>query len=215
MPSETPSSRSGGTVSEETGGQIRRAELGEDVQVDPGAVVGYVHDPDASPASVGNDSTIRSGTIIYADVDLGTEFVTGHDTLVREETTVGDSVALGTKTVVDGHVTVGSDVSVQTGVYVPPETTVGDRVFLGPHAVLTNDQYPLRQEGDLEGPTIQDDASIGANATVLPGVTIGEGAFVAAGAVVTDDVPPQHLAVGAPADCGPLPEQLQGGNKLE
>jgi acetyltransferase-like isoleucine patch superfamily enzyme len=46
----------------------------------------------------------------------------------------------------------------------------------------------------------------------MPGVTVGERAFVAANAVVTEDVPPETLAVGAPAVHEPLPERLAGGN---
>jgi acetyltransferase-like isoleucine patch superfamily enzyme len=192
---------------------MTRAELGANVSVDPGATVGYEYDDDAAPAIVGADSTIRSGTTVYCDVDLGSGFTSGHDALVREHTTTGENVVLGTKSVLDGRITVGSDVSIQTGVYVPPETIVGDRVFLGPNAVLTNDPYPLRRDVDLKGAVLGDDASIGANATVLPGVSVGEGAFVAAGAVVTRDVPPERLAVGVPAEHRPLPERLTGGNR--
>jgi acetyltransferase-like isoleucine patch superfamily enzyme len=167
---------------------------------------------DGSPPEIGPDATIRSGSIIYADVEIGAEFVTGHRVLVREGTTIGDRVLLGTHTVVDGASTIGSDVSAQTGVYVPRETTVGDRVFLGPHAVLTNDPYPLRRETPLRGPTLENDVSVGANATVLPAVTVGTGSFVAAGAVVTENVPPRTLAVGVPARHEPLPDGLEGEN---
>lgn len=187
-------------------------ELGANVDIDPGATVGYEYDAEAGPAVVGPDSTIRSGTTVYCDVDIGAGFTTGHDAVVREHTIVGENVTLGTKSVLDGRLAVGSAVSIQTGVYVPPETQVGDRVFLGPNAVLTNDPFPLRTDVDLEGPILRDDVSVGANATVLPGVTVGEGAFVAAGAVVTRDVPPDTLAVGVPADHRPLPAELTGGN---
>jgi acetyltransferase-like isoleucine patch superfamily enzyme len=189
-----------------------RAEIGDQSEVDPGAIVGYVHDPTAGPAIVGPGSTIRSGTIVYCDVELGGGFTTGHDTLVREGTKVGSDVLLGTKSILDGRVRVGSKASIQSGVYVPPETEIGERVFLGPSAVLTNDPYPLRQEVELAGPVLGDDVSIGGNATVLPDVTVGEGAFVAAGAVVTRDVPPGTLAVGVPATHRPLPQKLRGGN---
>ncbi|WP_284011204.1 acyltransferase [Haloarcula pelagica] len=188
--------------------------LGENVEIDPGATVGYEHRADPEPARIGDDSTIRSGTIVYADTEIGRGFTTGHDALVREDTTVGEDVVLGTKAVLDGDVSVGSAVSIQTGVYVPPATTIEDRVFLGPHAVLTNDPYPLRVDRELDGPTIRTGASIGGNATVLPGVTVGAGAFVAAGAVVTTDVPPETLAIGVPAQHRPLPESLTGGNVL-
>lgn len=166
---------------------------------------------DAAP-DIGTDPTIRSGAIIYGSVTIGDGFTTGHDVLIREDTTIGDRVLVGTKTVIDGMTTVGDDVSLQTDVYVPSHTTIEDRVFVGPSATLTNDPYPLRQDADLAGPTLEADVSIGANATILPDVTVGEGAFVAAGAVVTEDVPPNTLAVGAPSRIDELPEELQGGN---
>ena len=185
-----------------------------DADVDEGATIGYRHADDAPAPEIGDGATIRSGTVIYADVEIGEDFTAGHGALVREGTRIGDDVLVGTDTVVDGETTIGSRVSLQTGVYVPSHTEIGDDVFVGPRAVLTNDRYPIRTEEDLAGPTIQDGASIGANATVLPDVTVGENAFVAAGAVVTEDVPADTLAVGAPAEHEPLPAELEGGNEL-
>jgi acetyltransferase-like isoleucine patch superfamily enzyme len=189
-----------------------RADVDESCDVAPS--VTFV-DPseDDTPASIGPDATIRADTILYPDVTIGERFATGHAAVVREQTTIGDDVLVGTHAVIDGHCTVGSGVSMQTGAYVPPETTIERGVFLGPHAVLTNDPHPLRREVDLAGPTLEAHASIGANATVLPDVTVGEQAFVAAGAVVTEDVPPETLAVGAPATHRPLPPELQGPNR--
>ncbi|SEV90492.1 acyltransferase [Halobacterium jilantaiense] len=177
--------------------------------VHPDATVGEAGDGEPT---IGADPTIRSGAVVYADVRIGDGFTTGHGAVVREDTTIGDDVLVGTHAVVDGSCRLGDGVSLQTGVYLPTGTTVGDRAFFGPHAVLTNDPYPLRGDGGLTAPTVEADASIGANATVLPGVTVGERAFVAANAVVTEDVPPETLAVGAPASHEPLPEPLQGRN---
>ncbi|MFC7213495.1 acyltransferase [Saliphagus sp. GCM10025334] len=178
------------------------------------AIIGYEYTEDSQEPRIGTDSTIRPGTIIYNDVAIGDHFSTGHHALVRELTDIGDNVLVGTNSIIDGRSTVGSNVSLQTGVYVPSNTTVGDQVFIGPHAVLTNDQYPVRQDTELTGPIIEDHVSIGANATILPDVSIEEGSFVAAGSVVVDDVPPQTLAVGTPAEHRPLPENLQGGNDI-
>lgn len=86
---------------------------------------------------------------------------------------------------------------------------------MGPNAVLTNDPMPTRTEVDLRGPTLEDHVSVGANATILPGVTVGRGSFIAAGAIVTRDVPAECLAIGAPATHEPLPDQLQGENRME
>jgi len=162
------------------------------------------------PPTFGDDPTVRAGTVVYADVETGDRFATGHHALIREGTRIGDDVVVGTDAVLDGDCTLGDEVSLQTGAYLPKNTTLGDRVFVGPNAVLTNDPAPLRRETDLEGPTLEDDASVGANATILPGVTVGAGAFVAAGAVVTEDVPPETLAIGVPARHEPLPEELDG-----
>ncbi|MFB6079798.1 MAG: DapH/DapD/GlmU-related protein [Haloferacaceae archaeon] len=188
------------------------AEIGSDCRIDDGAEVGRAYEGWSDPAVLGDGATVRSGTIVYADVEIGSGFTTGHDALVRERTEVGDDVLVGTGAVVDGRSTLGSRVSLQTRAYVPTHTTVGDDVFVGPGAVLTNDPYPLRRSVDLRGPTIESGASIGGNATVLPDVTVGHDGFVAAGAVVTEDVPPDTLAVGVPAVHRPLPAPLEGGN---
>lgn len=191
------------------------ASLGADCDISDRAVLSHAYADGGSPTRLGDGATVRSGTVIYEDVVAGSGLVTGHNVLIRERTTLGDGVVVGTNTTIDGDTDVGSHVSLQTGVYVPTHTTIGDRVFVGPRAVMTNDPYPVRTEVDLVGPTVEDDASIGANATLLPGVTVGAGAFVAAGAVVTRDVPPNVLAVGAPAEHRPLPERLAGPNRLD
>jgi len=177
------------------------------------ATVGH-DDGSGAKTVIGADATVRSGTIIYTDVEIGDRFTTGHNALVREDTVIGDDVLVGTNTVIDGGTTVGSHVSLQTGVYVPTNTTIEDNVFVGPRAVLTNDPYPVRTDAGLEGPTLREGASVAANATILPGVTVGEHAFVAAGAVVTRDVPANTLAIGVPAVHEPLPEPLQRENDL-
>lgn len=185
-----------------------------DTVIEDGAQFGVAYADDTAPPEVGPESTIRTGTIIYDDVRAGDSFVTGHHALVRERTALGDNVLVGTQAVIDGTTTVGDDVSMQTGVYVPTETEVGSNVFLGPNATLLNDQYPVRTDAPLVGPTIEDGVSVGANATVLPGTTVGEGSFVAAGAVVTEDVPAQTLAAGVPATHRELPPELRAPNRV-
>ena len=185
---------------------MSQIQIGDGSYVSEGADVGHAGDG-AERTVIGENATIRSGSVIY-------DFSTGHNTVVREDTTAGDDVVVGTNAVVDGQVTLGSHVSLQTGAYVPPGSTLGDEVFLGPHAVVTNDAYPIRTDDRLQGAQLADHVSIGAHATVLPGVSVGRGSFVAAGAVVTDDVPPETLAVGAPAQHRQLPDQLRGGNQI-
>lgn len=193
---------------------MSNVNMGTECFIAEEATVGQVESTGGGETVIGDNATIRSGTILYPGVEVGSDFTTGHDALVRSETTIGDDVLVGTRTVIDGKATIGSHVSLQTGAYVPQQTTIGDNVFVGPHAVITNDAYPVREQSELEGTVIEDHVSLGANTTVLPGVTVGEGSFVAGGAVVTEDVPPETLAVGAPATHRPLPPELDGGNQL-
>lgn len=181
----------------------------EEIAVHPDATIGQEYREDADDPKIGTGSVVRSGTTIYCDVTIGSDFQTGHDVLVREQTSIGDDVLAGTKTVIDGYSDIGSHVSLQTGVYVPSHTTIGDNVFVGPQATLTNDPYPIRRDAELCGPTLKRGISVGANATILPDVTVGEHASVAAGAVVTTDVSP-NIAVGVPADHRSLPEGQSG-----
>lgn len=195
---------------------MRGVALGRGCHIEDGARLGHGFDRFEEPTVIGDDATVRSGTVVYAATGIGDRFTTGHHALVREHTTLGDDVLVGTSATIDGQCQIGSHVNLQTGAYVPTATTIADQVFIGPYAVLTNDPYPIRrrEEVDLEGPSIERGATIGANATILPGVTIGEAAFVAAGSVVTDHVPPRTLAIGVPAEHHELPPPLRGGNLI-
>jgi acetyltransferase-like isoleucine patch superfamily enzyme len=159
-------------------------------------------------ATIGVNSVIRSGTIIYCDVSIGDNFQSGHNVMIREKTSIGNRVGIGTSVVIEGTTIIGDDVSLQSMVYIPTNTVIGNKVFIGPNTVLTNDRYPPTGIGGLKGPQIRDGAAIGANATLLPGVCIGEGALVAAGAIVTRDVPAHMLAIGAPAKITDLPQKM-------
>lgn len=193
---------------------MKETKQGENCNIDIGATVGYEYNNNAEPAVLGNEVTIRSGSIVYSDVKIDDRTQTGHNVLIREETTIGTDCVVGTDTVIDGHTTIGDNVSLQTGVYIPSDTKIEDQVFIGPRAVLTNDPSPVRKETELQGPIIKSSASIGANSTILPDTRIGERAFVAAGAIVTRDVPPDTLAIGAPATFKPLPDHLRGENDI-
>ena len=188
---------------------------GANCTIAPHAHLGVGGGETSEPTSIGADATVRTGTIIYHDVEIGDGFSTGHNALVRERTVIGDDVLVGTQAVIDGETKIGSNVHLQTGAYVPRQSIIGDDVFLGPYAVLTNDPYPVRKDSELDGIELNEHVSVGANATILPGVEIGEKSFVAAGALVDVDVPPETLAVGTPAKHRPLPAPLQGGNQFQ
>ena len=159
------------------------------------------------------EPVIRQGCIIYPNVSVGSNFITGHNVVIRSKVTIGDYVLLGTNTVIDGDVKIGDYVKIETGCYLPPGVTIGSRVFIGPNVTFTNDLFPLKRREDytVSQTTVGDNVSFGAGSVVLPGINIGSAVFIAAGAVVTKDVPSESLVIGN-GKIEVLPEKLKGVN---
>ncbi len=172
-----------------------KVSIGEGTTVEDYVVLGSKDDGELS---IGQNSIIRSGTVIYSGVRIGDNFKSGHNVLIRENIEIGNNVLVGTNSVLDGDCQIGNNVAIQTGVYVTRYTVIEDGVFLGPHCVTTNDKY-MEYGRELKGPVIKRNARIGANAIIFPGITIGENAIVGAGAVVNRNVPPEDTVVGNPA----------------
>ena len=83
--------------------------------------------------------------------------------------------------------------------------TIGDDVQIGPHVQLLTATHPLdpgprrNKWESAQAITIGHNVWLGGGAIVCPGVTVGRNTVVGAGSVVTRDLPPDVLAVGAPA----------------
>jgi len=148
-------------------------------------------------ATVEGDAHIGEGTHIW------------HLVQVRPGAKIGKNCNLGRGVYIDRNVTLGDYVKVQNYVSVYEGVTIEDGVFVGPHAVFTNDKIPRAVTPTMQ-PKAADDwvivptlvragAAIGANAVIVCGVTIGRWAMVGSGAVVTKDVPDYGLVVGNPA----------------
>jgi acetyltransferase-like isoleucine patch superfamily enzyme len=148
-----------------------------------------------------------------ADVDeragIGDRTRIWHLAQVREDASVGADCNIGRGAYVGPGVVIGDNCKLQNHALVYEPAELGDGVFIGPAAVLTNDEYPraVNPDGTLKsaddwhavGVTIGQGAAIGARAVCIAPVTVGAWALVAAGAVVTKDVPDYALVVGVPA----------------
>lgn len=168
----------------------------------------------SKPPVIGRNPLFRTNTVIYNDVEIGDDFKTGHNVVIRDHTTIGDDVLIGTNTVIEGDVIIGNNVSIQSNVYIPRNSVIEDNVFIGPCTCFTNDRYPVRVEYSLKGPILRKGCSVGGNTTFLSNIEVGESAIVAAGAVVTRSVPPYYLAIGTPAKIKPLPQSLRVPNMI-
>jgi len=155
--------------------------------------------------------TVR--VLATADVDpqalLGEGTTVWHLAQVREGAVLGRGCNLGRGAYVGPGVRVGDNCKIQNYALVYEPAVLGAGVFIGPAAVLTNDQKPRAVDptGRRKGPddwelvavTIAEGASIGARAVCVAPVTVGRWAMVGAGAVVIRDVPDFALVVGVPA----------------
>ena len=138
---------------------------------------------------------------VSEDAVLGDGVMVWHQAQVREHARVGRNSSLGKGAYVDKNVVLGENCKLQNGATLYDGVTCGRDVFIGPHAVFTNDLYPRAVSPDWKiVPTkVEDGVSVGANATIVCGVTLGRNCMVAAGAVVAKDVPPHALVMGVPA----------------
>ena len=174
--------------------------LGKDCVIDPVALLGYPTGRaiELRPVRIGDGARIRSGTAIYASVEIGARFETGHNVVIREENRIGDDCAVWNSSTIDYGCVVGHRVKIHCNVYVAQYTILEDDVFLAPGVITANDPHPLCTKC-MQGPTIRAGARIGVNATLLPHIVIGENSLVGAGSVVTRDVPPRTVVAGNPA----------------
>lgn len=175
-------------------------QLGPDSNIDPGVVLGY---PPGRPGvfgkvRIGRGARVRSGSVIYAGVQIGDDFETGHNAIVREENRIGSHCTLWNNSTIDYGCVIGDRVRIHCNVYIAQFTTLEDDVFLAPGVTIANDPHPICTKC-MQGPTVCRGARIGVNATLLPLITIGENALVGAGSVVTGDVPAGMLVAGSPA----------------
>lgn len=128
---------------------------------------------------------------------------------VRELATVAEDCTIGRGVYIGAGVTLGKGCKVQNYALVYEPAKLEDGVFIGPAAVLTNDQFPraINPDGSPKsakdwtpvGVHVKRGASIGANATCIAPLVVGEWALVGSGSVVTKDVPNFALVVGNPA----------------
>lgn len=149
------------------------------------------------PLVIGENSVIRSNTVIYGDCEIGECFTTGHHVTIREKTKIGKHVSIGTLSDIQGDCEIGNYVRLHSNVHIGMKSVIKDFVWVFPYCVLTNDPTPPSTV--LEGVTLEKFAVIATGSVILPGITVHSNSLVAAGAVVTKDVESNVVIGGNPA----------------
>ncbi|MBF88937.1 MAG: transferase [Candidatus Marinimicrobia bacterium] len=178
--------------------------LGKNVVLEEFVFLGKVPDGlknEVIETIIGNNSLIRSHTVIYMGNVIGSDFKTGHGVLIRENNIIGNFVSIGSHSVIEHDVIVEDNVRIRSQAFIPEYSVIKKNSWIGPNVVLTNAKYPLSTnvKKSLKGPEICENAIIGANSTILPGIYIGPNSLVGAGSVVTKNVEAGTVVAGNPA----------------
>lgn len=146
---------------------------------------------------IGNDSVIRSHSVIYIGSNIGSKLQTGHHICIRENSVIGEGCQVGSRSDIQGDCSIGRYVKLHSDVHIGKKSQVGDFVWMFPEVLLTNDPTPPSEI--LNGPIIEDFVILASKVLVFPGVKIEKDAVIAAGTVVKEDVPIGKVVSGNPA----------------
>lgn len=139
---------------------------------------------------------------IEGKIKFGKGFTSGPGLILdifgkRSELIIGDNVKVNHNVHIGcaRKITIGNNVLMASGVYISDHSH-------GCYSGINQDSpevAPNNRPLYTSPVVIGDNCWLGERVTVLPGVTIGNGVIVGAGAVVRSDLPPNCIAVGAPA----------------
>lgn len=199
-----------------------KAKIGKNVQIGVGTIInegveigdntfigaysiigefasGFYNNPEGYQAKktiIGENSVIRSYSIIYEEVEIGHSFQSGHRITIREKTKIGNNCSVGTLCDLQGDLIMGDFVRLHSNVHIGQKSVLEDYVWIYPYVVLTNDPYPPM--GVLKGVTVKKYAQIATSSVIMPGITIGENALIGASSMVNRDVKPEKVIIGVP-----------------
>ena len=146
---------------------------------------------------IGEQSNIRSHSVIYVGSRLGNGLQTGHHVCIRENSEIAQGVQLGSRTDVQGDCSIGEYTKLHADVHVGKKSKIGSFVWLFPEVLLTNDPIPPSEK--LLGVIIEDYCVVASKVLIFPGVKIACNAVIGAGSVVKTDIPEWKLVTGNPA----------------
>lgn len=171
------------------------------------------HEYHVHPLIIGENSIIRSGSIIYGGSTIGDYFQCGHQVTIREKTVIGNHCSIGTLSDIQGDCVIGDYTRCHSNVHIGMKSQIGKYVWIYPYVVLTNDPTP--PSTTLLGSVIDDFAVISTGSLIMPGIHIHSDSLVSAGAVVTKDVMENQVIGGVPGKVISTTDKIKNRNTWE
>ncbi len=178
-----------------------KATIGRDTVIHPNVTI-------EGDSVVGENCIIRSGTRIK-ESKIGDNVEIRDNCLIRDSE-VGNECSLGPMAHLRGHAVMADTSKVGNFVELKKtrlgkgskashltylgDATIGDKTNIGAGTITCN--YDGKNK---HATVIGDNVKIGSDTMLVAPITVGDGAVTGAGSVVTKDIPPNKLAVGAPA----------------
>ena len=170
--------------------------IGDNVTIENGCEIGnYINN--FKPLIIGNNSLIRSQSIIYGNSNFGENLKTGHRVTIREGVEAGSDLQVGTLTDIQGDCIIGNFVRMHSNVHIGKYSKIGNFVWLFPYVVLTNDPHP--PSNTKKGVIIKDFVSISTMSVILPGVILEKDTLIGAKSLVSKNTSQGSLVAGNPA----------------
>jgi acetyltransferase-like isoleucine patch superfamily enzyme len=171
--------------------------LGENVRIEENVRLGVGRE-ELGDLVIGDNSIIRSGTVIYRGTTIGNYFNSGHNALIREKNKIGNGVSIGSNAVLEPGNEIGDYSRIHSLCFLE-NAVIGDYVFVGPSVKILDDNLPIDPNPkNYKGAIISDDVAIGGGSVLLPHITIDCQVLVGAGSVVTRDIPSGEVWAGNP-----------------
>lgn len=144
-------------------------------------------------------SNITIGENFIAGKDLWLEAVVSHGNLsytpqivIKENVAINDSVHISAT----NYVEIGNNVLMASKIYISDHNHGS---YQGDDQCDPDTPPNLRPVSCDKSVIIEDNVWLGEFVAVLPGVTIGRGSIIGSNSVVSKSIPPNSIAVGAPA----------------
>ena len=163
--------------------------------------LGYLLDPEnyVNPVTkIGNSAVVRSGTVVYANCDIGEKFETCSSVIIRDGCKIGRNNYFGNHTELWGNLTIGNHNRFVSAVRIGDTSEIGDYTWWFPYSGGATDLHPPCGKC-LKGPTVGDFVLVGSVGVLLPRVKVGKNSIIGACTLVTHDIPEGVLAMGNPA----------------